>query len=99
MEIIDPGHRYRVHDVEADTSQEISFIKKEEQDGKLVKVGEGTTTEAVLNVVANRLKVLYERLPDPYTKAARYFIGQALGALTERTADRRERGVEGTRKA
>jgi hypothetical protein len=97
MKIIDPGHVYEVHNHESEESQTISFIKKEQaEDGSFAAVGQGTTNEELLRVLADRLSFLLKKLPDPYTKTAKYFVGQALALLEERTLDRKERKVEGT---
>lgn len=96
MKIIDPGHVYEMHNHQSEESQRISFIKKEGNEGDLETVGEGTTTEEVLRVAADRLGFLYAKLPDRYTRGAKFLIGQALALLEERTSDRKYRGVEGT---
>lgn len=99
---IDPGHAYEIPNVGSEGMQTLQFIKKESlnTDGTELKtIVEGTSTEKVLDVVAMRLKFLFEKLPDSYTKTARFHIGQAIFALGERTMDRKSRGVEGTLKA
>lgn len=101
MQVIDPGHEYELGNQSdhAAKPQTLLFVKKEEKDGKLELVHDGTSTEQVIDVLIHRLQTLHDRLPDAYTKAARYFLGQAANALHERTADRKARDVEGTHKA
>lgn len=95
----DPGHLYELRNHGGKGTQMLQFIKKEELDGELKTVAEGVSTEEVLMACADRLDFLFEKLPDYFTKAARWHIGQALGALQERTLERKKRGVEGTHKA
>lgn len=93
----DPAHDYELHNV-GEGVQNIKFIKKESQDGELVLVHDGTTNEAVLQVLIHRMKCLQERLPDAFTAMAISHCESALVELEKRTADRKERGVEGTSK-
>lgn len=101
MKVIDAAHLYELgYNVDHEREpQRIQFVKKEMVEGKLKLIEDGTTTEQVIDMLINRLGVLGDRLPDHYTKAARYFLRQASHALQERTKDREHRGVEGTSKA
>lgn len=100
MKVLDKGHQYELKNVGGSTGvQVLQFIRKDMKDGKLETTIEGTSTEEVLQVLVNRLESLQENLPDPFTRAARYFLGQALRSLEERTLDRKSRKVEGTMQA
>lgn len=99
MEAKTPGHLYELKNNSGKSTQTLQFLHKEEKNGKLVTVADGVTTEEVLGAVADRLNFLFDKLPDTYTKSARWHIGQAMGALADRTVDRKKRAVEGTNKA
>lgn len=98
MEVKDPGHLYELKSTDGKTIQSLQFLKKEEKDGKLELVANGIQTEEVLLAICDRLDFLFEKLPDQFTKAARWHIGQSLHSLQERTMDRKKRNVEGTSK-
>lgn len=106
FEVLDPGHSYKLFPHisgtgEAD-SQTLNFIKKEpkeEGSTELVTVQEGTTNEAVIAVLIDRLESLHVRLPDTYTLDAISHLKSALSVLEKRAIDRKERGVLGTRAA
>lgn len=92
----DPGHNYVLNNVENGT-QALLFIRKApDADGKLVTGTDGTTTEAVLAVLLDRLQFLNELLPSDHNDEVMSHIEQALAHLGARTNDRKERGVEGT---
>lgn len=99
MSINDPGHDYELHNLEGGV-QNIKFIKKEpkeEGSSELVTVQNGTTNEAVLEVLTDRLQVLYSRVPSEETKEAISHLIAAHKLLIRRTLERKERNVEGTR--
>lgn len=96
MLIIDPGHRYELESVDEGGSQMLQFIQKEERDGELVTIENGTTTEDVLAALIDRTKFLDEKVPSAENKVAIEHLEAALRALEARTADRTEREVEGT---
>jgi len=97
----DAGHTYELDNVDGGV-QVLQFIRKEEskeQPGKLETMINGTTNEAVLDVLIDRLNFLYEKLPDDFTKNAIMHLEAALQSLKDRTADREARSVEGTNQA
>lgn len=94
----DPAHDYELHNIESGV-QNIKFIKKEKvspDSEELVTIHDGTTNEAVIQVLIHRLSVLNERCPSAYNEAAIRSLEEAYGALEARTAERKSRGVEGT---
>jgi len=96
--VIDEGHAYELANTDGST-QQLTFIKKqpkEEGSTELETVTEGTTTEAVLGAVLDRLKHLYKMLPDEHTKRAIGYIESAVTACDLRAKDRDDRGVRGT---
>lgn len=99
FKVIDEGHQYELDNIDGGT-QTLQFIRKEpEDDGVTLKTMiNGTTNEAVLGVIINRLAYLNEVLPDSFTKEAIDHCEAALHALEARTEDRQGRGVEGTNK-
>ena len=94
------GHLYRLEN-EGEGSQELRFVKKEKgaQGDGLVITHNGTTTEAVIEALVDRLSYLHEQLPDDFTARAIQSLTDARTALEERTADRQAREVEGADKA
>lgn len=102
MTVIDPGHEYEAANL-GGGSQVIKFIKKQPkeggEEGELETVHDGTTTEAVIEIVIHRLKTLNERLQDDHTVQAVEHLAAAYAALERRNADRAARGVKGTNKA
>lgn len=103
MSVIDAGHSYDLHNVEggADSVQRLDFIRKDKdaETGELKTVNNGTTNEAVIEVLIHRMKVLDERMPSEFNGQAIACLEGALAALEARTAERTERGVEGTHEA
>lgn len=94
MSVNDAGHDYELHNV-GEGVQNIRFIKKEGGE----TVHDGTTNEAVLQVLIHRLEVLEEKMPSEHNQKAIASLKEALAQLEARTADREERGVEGTDQA
>ena len=96
----DAGHDYDLHNMEEGV-QNLKFIKKEknEETGEFDTVQNGTTNEAVLEVLIHRMKVLNEKMHSPFNDEAIAHLEGALKALNARTAEREERGVEGTPEA
>lgn len=98
MIINEPAYDYWLHNFESNECQTLLFIKKEEVDGELITVQEGTTNEEVLEVLIHRLKILMEKLPSRETALAITNAEQALMWLERRTKNREDQGVEGTHK-
>jgi hypothetical protein len=98
--VIEEGHVYSLHGVEkgAEGAQGLVFIKKEVDDttNVLVTAHDGTTNEAVLEVLIDRLTFLNRRVPSEHNETAIDRLNDALRALRARTEDRVERGVEGS---
>lgn len=87
--LIDPsedGTVYTLYNYEA--GQQAIVFKTLETDG--------TTNEAVLEMLIHRLGVLDNKVPSGHTLQARNHLVIALDVLRRRTADREARGVEGT---
>jgi hypothetical protein len=101
MSVIEAGHVYQLSNV-GEGVQTVSFIKKEpveEGSTELKTVQDGTTNEAVLDMMAHRLGVLHSEMPDGWTKEAQALVEAARDCLFRRTKEREERGVEGTNQA
>lgn len=92
----DNGHDYELHNMENGV-QNIKFInKKADSDGKLTTVHDGTTNEAVLQVLIDRLEWLNGLMHSDYNINALSHLKEALHQLEARTADRKAKGIEGT---
>lgn len=103
MEIIEQGHEYALKDFAGEADNQIlKFIKKapvSPGSTEMEVVMHGTTNEAVLEVLIDRLTYLQEKMPCEENLAALANLKSALEILNERTAKRKERGVEGTHQA
>lgn len=101
--VVEEGHVYALHSVEmgAESAQRLVFIKKEVDDATntLTTVHDGVTNEAVIEVLIDRLRFLDAKMPSEYNQVAIDRLNDALRALNMRTAERVERGVEGTHTA
>lgn len=98
---VDAGHTYELVNHETGTTQTLLFVKKkpepaEGEPDRMVMVQEGTTNEAVISMLIDRMQVLNETMPSSYNEEAIKHLHLAFEALQARTADREERGVEGT---
>jgi len=94
----EPGHDYELHNMESGV-QNIKFInKKSDSEGNLTTVHDGTTNEAVLQVLIERIKYLNNLMHSDFNNQAVTHLVAALEALEARTADRIAKGVEGTAK-
>ena len=97
MKALTPGHKYQLNDFENPGScQHLQFIEK---DAAMNTINDGTTNEEVLAMLIDRLAFLNDRLPSRESALARTKCEEALLWLNKRTADRIQRGVEGTHKA
>jgi len=93
------GHIYKLSN-HGEGEQELSFVKrspKSEEDKTLETVREGTTIEAVIEALMDRLQFLENQVTSPYNLRAMQSLTDARTALEERTADRVKREVEGTK--
>lgn len=100
MKVKVPGHLYELPNFDnADAEgQTLQFIHKEPvpgSSGQLVTVMDGTTNEAVLEVLIDRLNFLQAKFPCRENAIAITKLDEALLWLNKRTADRVKRSVEG----
>lgn len=91
------GHVYQLTNVGAGV-QELRFMKKEVVDGELKMTMDGTTNEIVIATLIQRIEWLNGQMSSQFNVDAIRGLRLALGALEQRTADRKNRGVEGTAK-
>lgn len=96
MTVVKPGHEYEANNIESG-SQNIKFIEKEAQaDGSLKTIQDGTTNEALIEILIDRLIFLNETMQSKYNENAIDALREALVQLKARTVDRINRGVENT---
>lgn len=98
MSVNDAGHDYELHNM-GEGTQRLLFIKKEpvsEGSTEMHTVQEGTTNEAVLQMLIHRMKWLNERMPCRENSIVITKLEESLMWLEQRTAERNARGVEGT---
>lgn len=99
MKVLTPGHLYELDNSEGhDIKEHIQFIQKEEVNGELKTICNGTTNEEVLRVLIDRLKFLNGLMPSHYNESAISGLMAVLKVLEQRTEERKARGVEGTPK-
>lgn len=96
MKNITPGHMYYLANFEGPGHQILQFIQKEEVEGILVTINNGTTNEEVLEVLIDRLKFLNEKAHSVENDNAIENLVAALAELNRRTEGRKAREVEGT---
>ena len=101
IEVITPGYKYVLPNFEDKevAGQTLQFIEKEpEHPGSttLVTKNDGTTNEALIEVLIDRITFQQERMSDRFGGPVLNYLKQALAILNERTNERKERGVEGT---
>lgn len=100
MKVITEGHKYVAENFEnPQHGQTIQFIEKrpvKEGSTELVTVNDGTTNEALIEVLLNRLNYLQSKFPCRENAIAITKLDEALLWLNKRTSDRLKRGVEGT---
>lgn len=95
----DAGHTYDLINYDGVDAQTIHFIKKAPVapgSTEMETVQQGTTNEAVISMLIDRLQTLNERFPSKFNEDAIKHLHLAYEALAARTKDREERGVEGT---
>lgn len=100
MKTLTEGHRYELPNFERPDKkgQDIQFIEKLPETGNptnLLTVNDGTTNEAVLEVLIDRLKYLNGKFPCRENAIVLTHLETALLWLEKRTNDRKKRGVEG----
>jgi len=88
------GYQYQLDNFDdTNQSQEITFIYKNPNGETLV---DGTTNEEVIRALIHRINHLQTKLPCRENAMAIMKLEEALLWLGKRTADRKERNVEGT---
>ena len=99
IKVLVPGHRYLLPGFEdPKVSQYLDFINKKPapgEIGKLVTVQDGTTNEAVICVLIDRMNYLQSKFPCRENALAITKLDEALLWLEKRTTDRVARNVEG----
>lgn len=101
---VEAGHAYLLQNHEDESMQEIFFIKKQPISDDPLETGmetvqQGTTNEAVISMLIDRMQTLNEMFPSKFNDDAIKHLHLAYEALAARTADREARGVEGTHQA
>lgn len=102
MKVLRPGHLYEL-DMFEDTpndsgNQQIQFIEKvpkEPGSTELETLFNGTTNEAVLEVLIDRIQYLQDKFPCKENACCITHLQEGLMWLDKRTADRVARQVEG----
>jgi len=98
MEVITPGHRYILNGCEDPrNTQEIQFIEKASIYGsdQLKTLNDGTTNEEVIQVLIDRLQHLNKQHPCRENAISITKLEEALMWQEKRTANRKQRDVEG----
>lgn len=98
MKILTPGHLYIAPNFEnPQNGQTIQFIQKEPSgpNGEVRTVNDGTTNEALIEILVDRLNAMNSKFPCRENSIAVTHLETALLWLKERTAKRIQRGVEG----
>lgn len=101
VKVLTPGHRYELPNFEQPEApgQVIQFIEKvriNPEEPALRTVNDGTTNEAVMEMLIDRMKGMNAKLPNNFTTCAVGHIEMALQACHDRTRDRKARQVEGS---
>ena len=95
-----PGHRYKLPNFENQSSgQTIQFIEKKVVNGKFATIADGTTNEAVLEMLIDRFQFLDAKCPCPENTLVLGFLMGALETLNNRTSKRKAANIEGTPEA
>ena len=96
------GHRYELlyHEIPEQPGQIVQFIDKQPNAaGEFLTIVNGTTNEAVLEMLIDRLGVMNRKLPCRENAIVLTHLETALLWLDKRTRDRKARKVENTPKA
>jgi hypothetical protein len=98
MKVLTEGHFYELDSMDGSFPQRIQFIEKVlGVDGKsFVTLNDGTTNEEVLDVLIDRMEIMYAKLPNQETELALGNLRTASELLKIRTRKRVEQGVEST---
>lgn len=98
MKVLTTGHRYELCGFEnKENTQIIQFIEKTAVEGttELQTVNDGTTNEALLEVLIDRLSYLQSKFPCRENAIVITKLEESLMWLEKRTSDRMKRNVEG----
>lgn len=98
MKVLKKGHKYQLSGFEnAKNTQEIQFIEKTPIEGttELITVNDGTTNEELLEVLIDRMNYLQSSFPCRENAIVITKLQESLMWLEKRTADRKNRNVEG----
>lgn len=100
MKVNVPGHKYELPNFENkdQQGQTLQFIHKEpitEGSTELKTVMDGTTNEAVIEALIDRMKYLQGKFPCRENAIVITKLEESLMWLDKRTADRQKRNVEG----
>lgn len=99
MKSLVEGHRYELSNFEDNSKgQQVQFIHKEQNNGSLQTLVDGTTNEEVIEMLINRMEFLQEKMPCRENERAIVKLIECLMWLNRRTSNRIARGVEGTHK-
>lgn len=92
MEVIDPGHRYKLRSLDGEADCNLIFVKREGA-GYPGNAGShpGTTCQEVLRALVNRLDYLNNQIPCWQNRLARSCCLIALWLFEHRHAKRRGR--------
>lgn len=99
IKVLVQGHKYVAANFEdGDSGQTIQFIQKEplsEGSTDLKTVSDGTTNEALLEVLIDRMQYLQGKFPCRENALVITKLEESLMWLNKRTEDRKKRNVEG----
>lgn len=89
IEIIDPGHEYKLPSFDGELAQTITFLKREGE-GYPGNVGShaGTTLQCVLRACLDRVEYLHAQIPHENNYGIVSHIRHALLLLEQRAAER-----------
>jgi hypothetical protein len=95
MDVLDPGHRYRLRSLDVVTGAppvELQFVKREGE-GYPGNVGSrsGTTTQEVLRALIDRTKYVDAQIHDPRNDKVLFHLRMAMFELEMRAAERHGR--------
>ena len=98
-----PAHLYQLKNFEnKEAFQIVQFIEKEPKmpgSTEMITVNDGTTNEAILEMLIDRCQALYDKFPSEETFNALSHLKSALDQFELRTIRRIARGVEGKAQA
>lgn len=92
MQVVDPGHQYKLATIDGDLDVILTFVKREGP-GFPGNVGHhpGTTVQEVLRALIDRCGYLYNQIPSAETESAEDLLKTVLMLFEIRAARRHER--------